>query len=121
MRRWWADQPGTGRIHHAITIGTPHQGTWLARFALTRNARQMQRHAPWLDALAAREAPQRWARMTCFYGHCDNIVFPCAMATMPGAHNRHLPAVAHVQMVDCPEPWDELQRWLRPGDRKSVV
>lgn len=125
LRRWWAEQadepgrPGTGRIHHAITLGTPHQGTWLARFALTRNARQMQQHSRWLDTLAAREPLQRRVHMTCFYSHCDNIVFPPATATLPGADNRHLPGVAHVQMVDSPEPWIELQRHLFVGTASS--
>jgi predicted alpha/beta hydrolase family esterase len=112
LRRWWAEPQQEARIHHAITIGTPHQGTWLARFALTRNSRQMRRHSQWLAALGAREPMQRRARMTNFYSHCDNIVFPPATATLPGADNRHLPGVAHVQMADHPEPWHELQRHL---------
>ncbi len=113
LRRWWVEQQGPGRIHHAITIGTPHAGTWLARFALTRNSRQMQRHSQWLATLAAQEPAQRRTRVTCFYSHCDNIVFPPATATLPGADNRHLPGVAHVQMADHPEPWHELQRRLQ--------
>lgn len=116
LRSWWAehsgDGGGDGRVHHAITIGTPHHGTWLARFALTPNARQMRRGGRWLHELAAREPADRYARFTCFYGHCDNIVFPPATATLPGADNRHLAGVAHVHMADRPEPWQELLRWL---------
>ncbi len=112
LRRWWAEQQGQGRIHHVITIGTPHAGTWLARFALTRHSRQMRQHSQWLTTLEAREPLQRRAQMTCFYSHCDNIVFPPATATLKGADNRHLPGVAHVQMADHPEPWHELQRRL---------
>lgn len=114
LRCWWAgqDDAGHGRVHHAITIGTPHHGTWLARFAMTRNARQMRRASPWLAALAAREPPGRYARFTCFYGHCDNIVFPPATATLPGARHRHLSGVAHVHMAERPEPWQELLRWI---------
>ncbi len=114
VRRWWAEHGGEGRVHHAITIGTPHQGTWLARFAMSRNARQMQQRSPWLTALAAREPAARAQRYTCFYSHCDNIVFPPAAATLPGARNCHLPGVAHVQMADEPQPWAELQRLLQP-------
>jgi triacylglycerol lipase len=113
LRRWWAERGDNARVHHAITIGTPHHGTWLARFALTRNGVQMQQISKWLQTLAAREPAGRAERFTCFYGHCDNIVFPPATATLQGAENRHLPAVAHVCMADSPEPWAELQRWLR--------
>lgn len=113
LRRWWAEDGGDRRIHHAITIGTPHRGTWLARFAFTHNARQMQQMSGWLQALGQREPLHRAAQFTCFYGHCDNIVFPPATGTLPGADNRHIPGTAHVQMADRPEPWDELQRLLR--------
>ena len=42
----------------------------------------------------------------------DNIVFPASTATLPGADNRHLPAVAHVHMADASaatrrSPWVE--------------
>lgn len=113
LRRWWAEHGDDARIHRAITIGTPHHGTWLARFAMSRNTRQMRRGSPWLATLAAREPAGRGARFTCFYSHCDNIVFPPATATLPGADNRHLPGQPHVHMADRLEPWDELQRWLR--------
>jgi triacylglycerol esterase/lipase EstA (alpha/beta hydrolase family) len=112
LRRWWVDAGAPERVHHAITIGTPHHGTWLARFALTPNGRQMRLDSRWLKALAAREPAGHGARFTCFYSHCDNIVFPPATATLPGADNRHLPGMAHVHMVDQPEPWAELQRWV---------
>lgn len=112
LRFWWAQPGNDARVHHAITIATPHHGTWLARFALTRNARQMQQRSPWRAALEAREPAARARSYTCFYGHCDNIVFPCATATLAGADNRHLSAVAHVHMIDHPAPWAELQRVL---------
>jgi triacylglycerol lipase len=112
VRRWWAEHGDEARVHHALTIGTPHRGTWLARFAVTRNARQMQQISRWLQTLAAREPSVRASRFTCFYSHCDNIVFPPATATLPGADNRHIAGVPHVHMADRPEPWAELQRWL---------
>ncbi len=116
LRRWWAEHGGGSRVHHAISIGTPHQGTWLARWGHSANARQMQIDSPWLRNLAQREAVSTplAGRMTCFYSHCDNIVFPPSRATLPGADNRHLPGLAHVQMADAPEPWAELQYRLLP-------
>ena len=115
LRRWWAEQADEAAIHHAITLGTPHHGTWLARWAVTANGRQMRRDSRWLQALAAREPAGRAARFTCFYSHCDNIVFPPSTATLAGADNRHLPGVAHVHMADRPEPWQALQRWIAPA------
>ncbi|GMV45108.1 MAG: hypothetical protein AMXMBFR66_05060 [Pseudomonadota bacterium] len=114
LRHWYAGQADAGRVRHVLTIGTPHRGTWLARWARARNARQMRLHSRWLAELAQREDPARQARFSCYYGHCDNIVFPPSTATLPGAANHHLPAVAHVAMVDHPAPWSELERRLTP-------
>ena len=118
LRRWWIEQGDDSRVHHAVTIGTPHRGTWVARFARARNARQMRLLSGWLRTLAVRESGNQAGRMTCFYGHCDNIVFPPATATLPGADNRHLSGVAHVDMVDRPEPWDEVQLHLTEPVRR---
>ena len=112
LRRWWAAHNDDARVHHAITIGTPHQGTWLARFALSTNARQMRQGSPWLAQLTKQEPAGRAQHFTCFYSHCDNIVFPPAAATLPGSDNRHLPGVAHVHMADHPAPWLALQAAL---------
>jgi predicted alpha/beta hydrolase family esterase len=113
VRRWLAEATrnhGTTPfpVHHVITLGSPHHGTWLAKLAMTRNSRQMQQLSGWLQTLAQREAPGTAARFTCFYSHCDNIVFPPATATLPGAQNVHLTAVAHVNMADRDEPWEAL-------------
>lgn len=113
LRRWWAEHGDNSRVHHAITLGTPHHGTWLARFATTRNSRQMQQVSRWLQTLQALEPAARARQFTCFFSHCDNIVFPASTATLAGADNRHLTGVAHVHMADRPEPWAELQRWLQ--------
>jgi hypothetical protein len=99
VRAWLAQAAGAGAAHRVVTVATPHSGTWLARYALTRNGFEMRPAGPWLQALAAREPSDAAARYTCFYGHCDNIVFPVSSGTRPGADNRHLAATAHVQMV----------------------
>ena len=116
VRAWLAAQSDAdradARVLRVVTIGTPHHGTWMARFGHTPNARQMQRGHRWLAALAARESAARRARFTCFYGHADNIVFPASTATLPGADNRHLAGVAHVAMAFRPEVFDEVLRLL---------
>jgi triacylglycerol lipase len=114
VRRWWAQQPDEGAVHHLITIASPHQGTWLARMAFSTNGHQMRQGSPWLLGLGEAECKQlqRRRRVTCFYSPCDNIVFPPAMATLAGADNRLLRGAAHLDLLDRPEPWQELQRHL---------
>jgi pimeloyl-ACP methyl ester carboxylesterase len=113
VRRWLASDPSNDRrFHRLITIASPHQGTWLARFSFSPNGHQVRPGCEWLLQLADAEPLERRQRFTCFYGHCDNIVFPPSTATLNGADNRHLEAVAHVHMVSRPEPFDETLRWV---------
>lgn len=107
IRAWYASL-GVGRAHRVVTIGTPHRGTWIARFGMTRNAREMALGTDWQRALEALEPSEHFERFICFYSHCDNIVFPASTATLPGADNRHLRGVAHVHMLDHPQVLDQV-------------
>lgn len=119
-RAWLDRHAGDSRVHHVVTIGSPHHGTSLARFALQLNARQMRRDGDWLRALASRETVQRRRRFTCFYGHCDNIVLPASTATLPDADNRHLTGVAHVAMAYDGRVLAEVMRLLGAADAADV-
>ena len=67
----------------------------------------------------SREPAQRFERFTCFYGHCDNIVFPASTATLPGADNRHVAGCAHVQMAHQDEVFSEVLRWVGSATRAA--
>jgi pimeloyl-ACP methyl ester carboxylesterase len=99
VRAWLRQPSAQRRVHSVVTIGTPHAGTWLARFAMTENARQMREGSDWLRDLQASEAHSIRAMFTCYFGHCDNIVFPAHNATLDGATNHHVPGVAHVHLA----------------------
>jgi hypothetical protein len=85
----------------------------LGRFGYTANARQMRIGAPWLATLAAGESSARRARFTCFYSHCDNVVFPASVATLPGADNRHVAGAAHIDMISRSEVFDAVVNALQ--------
>jgi hypothetical protein len=53
----------------------------------------------WLQQLAADAAVQAQPPFTCWYSNCDNVVFPSSNATLPGADNRLLTGVAHVELA----------------------
>jgi len=106
-RAWLRRLGGPQRCSGIVTIGTPHHGTWLARFAFSRNGRQMQRGSAWLTALND-VADTGVVPFDCFYGNCDNIVFPAATATLHGARNIHLPGWAHIHMLGSRELFDHV-------------
>lgn len=115
VRAWWRAHPQAQAPHHVVTIGTPHQGTWLGRYGQTTNTRQMRWQGAWVRQLAAAEPAARAAHFTCFYSHCDNIVFPPAAATLAGADNRHLPGWSHVHLAYHPAVFAEVMRRLSPS------
>lgn len=115
-RAWLRQQAQQGgredRVHRVVTIGTPHHGTWLARWSFTTNGRQMRCDSRWIAALAASEPAARRERFICYYSHCDNIVFPASTAVLPGAEVHHVEAVAHVHMAFEPAVMEPVLRML---------
>ena len=47
-RAWLQAKAADSRVHHVITIGSPHHGTWLGRFSRVANGRQMRLDSGWL-------------------------------------------------------------------------
>ncbi len=98
-RAWLRANQGATQVHHVVTIASPHNGTWLGRFSRLRNGRQMRLSSDWLRDLEQRSLPGQNAYFTCWYSNCDNIVFPALTATLPGARNRLVRGVAHVDLA----------------------
>lgn len=117
-RHWLRRFGDPRRCAAVVTIGTPHRGTWLARFAFSLNGHQMRSGSPWITELNA--GPSRTpddVPFVCYYSHCDNIVFPAVTATLPGADNRHLVGWAHVSMLGSLQLFDEVLDMLRERSR----
>jgi pimeloyl-ACP methyl ester carboxylesterase len=124
-RAWLKDMQGAGRVYRVVTLGTPHHGTWLARFGQSHNGRQMRQDSDWLISLnkpdpfasALLSAPLEgapWQTLfTCWYSNCDNIVFPTSTATLAGADNRLVHGAGHVQLAFLPEVMDGTLALLR--------
>lgn len=98
-RAWLRAKSPDACVHHVITIGSPHNGTWLGHFSHLENGRQMRLHSPWLRGLAGHNEECRDPAFTCWYSNCDNIVFPASTATLAGADNRLVRGVAHVDLA----------------------
>ncbi len=100
--RAWLGRATALDVHAVITLGTPHHGTNFGHRGPMANVGQMRRGNDWLGALAGTESPDLRRRFVCFYSHCDNIVLPASTAMLEGADNRHLRAMAHVQLIEHP-------------------
>jgi pimeloyl-ACP methyl ester carboxylesterase len=111
VRAWLSAVPDAP-WHRLVTIASPHAGTRLGAHGRGVNIAQMRLGSDWLVRLGARETADFRRRLVCFWGHCDNIVFPTRSATLAGADNRHLAVTPHVQMVYHPAVLEELLRAL---------
>jgi triacylglycerol lipase len=95
---------GAGRVSRAITVGTPHQGTWAAQLGLGMNTRQMRlstrsRPNAWLNHLRQVESPNNAKLFNVLLSHHDNIVFPQAIQTFGDAPVHQFSAMGHIQMI----------------------
>ncbi|HEV8691099.1 MAG TPA: alpha/beta fold hydrolase [Ideonella sp.] len=103
IRAWLAEHAADARVCGVLTLGSPHQGTWLAKLShFASNARQMRPGGEWLARLAAAEPASRRELFLCVWGHGDNIVFPASNALLPGARACHISATAHIDLVHHP-------------------
>ncbi|AMO23507.1 alpha/beta fold hydrolase [Ramlibacter solisilvae] len=116
-RAWMRSHGGDGRVHHLVTIGSPHRGTWLGRFSQFANGRQMQLGSRWLQDMPPQPSG---TPATCWYSNCDNIVFPVSSATLPGADNRLVRGVAHVHLAFQPQVLAHTLALLEQGEFRTT-
>lgn len=112
-RAWLRAAGAPDRVRHIVTIAAPHHGTWMGRFASIRNGKQMGLGSAWVRALEADGSNRPESPFTCWYSNCDNVVFPSSTATRPGADNRLVRGIAHVDLAFHPEVMDTTLALLR--------
>lgn len=125
-RAWLASDPDNlARVSRIITIGSPHHGTWLARWSHVTNGRQMQQGSEWLQALSAKESAMHgehaYVKFLCWHSNADQIVFPASTAMLPGADNRHVPGVPHVALAFHPTVMRESLAMAMPAGMSFEV
>lgn len=87
------------RIGRIVTIGTPHQGTVLARWLPCSGAKQMRPGSSWLQALNAEQAGRLPVPLVSIYSLEDNIVAPASSAAWCGAQLHALHGLGHFGLL----------------------
>lgn len=91
---------GSDKVARMISLGSPHQGSGLARLGVGPNARQMCIGSEWLQALAAPGAVAPPAGSVAIFSYHDNYVFPHeACSTLTGAATVAMSGVGHLGMA----------------------
>ena len=100
--RAYLDRHGDEKVDKIITLGSPHQGTWLARLAIGPNAFDMRIDGEWLTELLALENKRSsapYAKFTCVFTYHDNLVAPQLNGVLPGAQAIPLSGIGHLSLV----------------------
>lgn len=88
------DQDLASRVDLLITLGSPHHGTPVARYALGRNARDMEPGSRFLATLGNSPVP-----VVSLYSRTDNLIYPHSSSILVGAENIEVPLAGHMGMI----------------------
>lgn len=96
------------RVSTLVTLGTPHQGTWAARYAATDPAVQLRP-----DSLVAERLRAQWGeraalslpRVVCFWSRADVLMLPAETARLEGAEAVELEGYTHNSFLLRPRAW----------------
>lgn len=104
LRAWRRADAGRTPVRALVTVGTPHQGTWLAHWGHSASARQMRPDSDWLRQLAADEMRLRAEgseapAVLSVFSPCDSIVFPTQGAVWPGGETLAVTGAGHVDLL----------------------
>ncbi len=91
------DPAARARIAKIVTLGTPHHGSILARWAAGRDGQELRQGSAWLAGLNA-EGPAPVPLVSIFSWH-DNYVAPQDSAVLDGALNVPLAGIGHLSLV----------------------
>jgi triacylglycerol esterase/lipase EstA (alpha/beta hydrolase family) len=119
---------GTARIAKAITLGSPHRGTGVARFGLGLNCRQMHwtpdgaegESSEWLRRLAEGENEDIRHMLVSIYSLHDNIISPQTSSRVPGATNIEFFGIGHVALAFDPAVQARVIAEIQEASRQSV-
>lgn len=97
--RAWARQYGHGPIAAFVSLGGPHQGTWIAKFAHTAGAVQLRPASQWIADLAASETTQFRRLTTVILSLHDNVIMPQVTQTLPDARTIVVRGIGHLELL----------------------
>lgn len=104
VARAYLSRYGCDRIARIITIGSPHNGTVLARYSAGSNCRQMYHDAAsgrcsdWLESLGKSHGREERELITSIYSRHDNIIAPQGSCHLTGGKNIAFDGIGHVEL-----------------------
>ena len=89
---------GATKVDRCVCLGSPHVGSKLAPFALTRLGQNLIPGSEFLSLLSKAEIPPE-VTMTCIFSNKDNMVLPVTSAALPWGTNVELDGMGHTGLI----------------------
>lgn len=103
-----------------VTLGTPHHGTYAARYAATAQTIDLRPNSDVLRTLASQVPwPPRpgLPRLVALWSDADMLLLPPESAQMPGAQNVELKGSTHLSYLIDPAAWQKVWEVLERAPR----
>ncbi len=109
------DPAFASRVHTLVTLGSPHAGTWLARYASTPRTIALRPASPEVARLEAQEPWTGPVRLVCFWSSADMMLLPPSAACVAGAENIEVREHGHNGYLLHPRAWTAVMHAIAPG------
>ena len=103
---------GSSKVRRLVTLGTPHQGSKLAPFALSKMGRSLQPGSTFLQKFNRGVLPES-TLVTTIYSRHDNIVLPVDNARIKGVPAVELDGMGHTALLFHPRALQAVIEALR--------
>jgi hypothetical protein len=113
-----ADPVFARRVRTLVTLGTPHAGTYAARFASTYYTLELRPDSATVAALQAQlpwRGPPELPRLVALWSRGDIVLLPPEAARVDGAENVEVDGFTHFSYLLHPESWMKVHEVLGAG------
>jgi pimeloyl-ACP methyl ester carboxylesterase len=98
-------------VRTLVTLGSPHQGTYPARYGNTEILRDLRPDSEFLARLSGRPLPAR-LRVVCLWSRNDLFVLPSESAVLPGSQAIDLTPATHYSYLLHPAVFERVRQIL---------
>ena len=111
------DETFARMVAKIITLGTPHQGSLLARYAHTDKTLDLRPDSALMKRLESQlpwSSDEARPEVVCFWSGEDMVVVPPEAAQLEGAKNIRMDGFSHLSFLLNPRGWQAVLRELEP-------
>jgi pimeloyl-ACP methyl ester carboxylesterase len=101
----------SARIATLVTLGSPHQGTYAARYGASRNVVELRPDSPVMHQLAAQlpwPGPPSRPRLVALWSAADVLLLPAGAACAEGAETIEMRGFTHYSYLLHPRGWSQV-------------